>query len=64
MATVFELSGQVPTQIQFYVTDSTKHFIRGALYFETASKNDSLLPVIKYIGNDIVKMLKTLKFKN
>ena len=30
---VFELQGEVPSQFQFYTTDSTKHFFRGALYF-------------------------------
>ena len=51
---VFELEGDVPSQFQFYVTDSTTHFLRGALYFRTATKNDSLAPVIEYIKSDIV----------
>lgn len=59
-AVVAELSGEVPTPFQFYSTDSTLHFIRGALYFRTASKNDSLAPVINYIEKDIVHMLNTL----
>ncbi|WP_051359724.1 gliding motility lipoprotein GldD [Adhaeribacter aquaticus] len=61
---VAELSGQVPTQFQFYVTDSTKHFFRGALYFRTATANDSLAPVINYIKKDIVHMLNTLKWRH
>lgn len=59
-ASVFELEGDVPSQFQFYATDSTKHFFRGALYFETALKNDSLKPVIEYISYDIIHLLNTL----
>jgi gliding motility-associated lipoprotein GldD len=62
-ATVAELSGEVPSQFQFYVTDSTQHFFRGALYFRTATANDSLAPVINYIKKDIIHMLNSLEFK-
>jgi gliding motility-associated lipoprotein GldD len=61
-AVVAELSGEVPTPFQFYSTDSVQHFIRGALYFRTASKNDSLAPVIDYVKKDIIHMLNTLEW--
>jgi len=60
---VAELSGQVPTQFQFFVTDSTKNFLRGALYFNTAMKNDSLAPAIEYIKVDMIHLINTLEFK-
>ncbi|TLM95647.1 gliding motility lipoprotein GldD [Hymenobacter jeollabukensis] len=60
---VFELSGDVPSQFQFYTTDSTKHFFRGALYFRTAVANDSLQPVIDYVKADIVHLVNTLKYQ-
>ncbi|WP_162428440.1 gliding motility lipoprotein GldD [Pontibacter pudoricolor] len=63
MASVFELEGEVPSQFQFYVTDSTKHFLRGALYFRTATQNDSLSPVIEFIKHDVIHMLNTLKWQ-
>lgn len=62
VASVFELEGEVPSQFQFYVTDSTTHFLRGALYFRTATQNDSLAPVIEFVKKDIVHMLNTLKW--
>lgn len=62
-ASLFELQGEVPSQFQFYTTDSTKHFFRGALYFRTATDNDSLAPVIEYVKRDMVQMLNTLKYK-
>ena len=61
-AIVAELTGEVPTPFQFYTTDSANHFLRGALYFRTASKNDSLAPVINYIKKDIIHMLNTLSW--
>lgn len=60
---VFELSGDVPSQIQFHVTDSTKNFLRGAVYFRTSTKNDSLAPVISYMKEDVMHLIETLKFK-
>lgn len=60
---VAELSGQVPTQFQFFVTDSTQNFLRGALYFNTAVKNDSLAPIIEYIKVDMMHLINTLEFE-
>ena len=60
---VAELSGEVPTQFQFFVTDSTKNFLRGALYFNTAMKNDSLAPAIEYIKIDIMHLITSFEFK-
>lgn len=59
-----ELSGEVPSQFQFYSTDSTQHFLRGALYFPTATQNDSLAPIIDFIKIDIVHLLNTLEWTN
>lgn len=59
---VAELSGEVPTQFQFFVTDSTDNFLRGALYFNTSLKNDSLAPVIEYIKVDLAHLMNSVKF--
>jgi gliding motility-associated lipoprotein GldD len=62
-AMLMELEGEVPTYLQFYTTDSTKHYLRGALYFNTAMKSDSLAPVIDYLKQDVIKLLNTLEWK-
>lgn len=62
-AMLMELEGEVPTYLQFYTTDSTKHYLRGALYFNTALKSDSLAPVIDYLKKDVIQLLKTLEWK-
>ena len=59
-----ELSGQVPSQVQFYTTDMAQHFLRGALYFNTATQNDYLAPVIAFIKEDIIHMIQTLEWKD
>ena len=65
-ASFTELEGEVPTQAQFHVTDrdSVDHFLRGALYFKTATKNDSLAPVIDYVKKDILHLLMSLDWKD
>lgn len=62
-ASFTELEGEVPTQLQFHVSDSTLHFLRGALYFKTATKNDSLAPVIRYLKEDALHLLETLEWE-
>jgi gliding motility-associated lipoprotein GldD len=63
-AVLIELAGDVPSYLQFYTTDTTKHYLRGALYFNIAEKQDSLAPVIDYLKKDMMKMLNTLQWKN
>ena len=62
-AVVAELTGEVPTQFQFFVTDSTSHFLRGAVYFNTALKNDSLAPVIEFIKIDMAHLINSVNFE-
>ena len=62
-ATLIRLEGDVPTPFQFYTTDSTTHYLRGAIYFPTATKNDSLAPVIEYLERDALRLLNTLRWK-
>jgi len=58
-AIVAELDGEVASQMQFTITDSTQNFLRGALYFNTKVNNDSLRPAIKYMKKDIMHMINT-----
>lgn len=60
----YNISGvNAASPYQFYATDSTKHFLRGALYFNTLPNNDSLAPVIDYVKKDIAHLLNTLKWR-
>lgn len=62
-AVVVELDGEVPSQMQFTITDSTKNFLRGALYFNTKVQNDSLKPAIEYMKKDIMHLINTFDWK-
>jgi len=54
----------VASPYQFILTDSSSHFLRGALYFRVIPNNDSLEPVIQAIKGDIRHMLNTFHWKN
>ena len=61
---VFFLDGEgVASPLQFYLTDSTEHFLRGSLYFNVVPNNDSLQPVIDFITDDVRHLIKTLEWK-
>ena len=63
-AVIEEIQGEVPSQFQFTMTDSTQNFIRGALYFNTKVQNDSLAPAIEYMKREIMHLINTLEWKN
>ncbi len=59
----FEVIGDAASQAQFYVTDSTKHFVTGSLYFYTKPNYDSIYPAALYLQNDIKKFMESLRWK-
>jgi gliding motility-associated lipoprotein GldD len=61
--TLYEIEGNAASTIQFFMTDCTKNFIRGALYFYTQPDYDSLLPAIDFFKKDILHMIETLEWK-
>lgn len=61
---VFELHGNAASQVQFYLTDSTNHFIRGALYFMAKPNKDSLAPSLDFLKKDIYHLIETLRWKD
>ncbi len=60
---IYRLGGESASNIQFYVTDSTKHFLSGNVYFKVQPKPDSLQPAIDYIEKDVIKMIETTTWK-
>jgi gliding motility-associated lipoprotein GldD len=61
---LYDIKGNTASSIQFFVTDSTKNFLRGALYFSAEPQADSLAPVIEFFREDIIHMIETFKWKN
>jgi gliding motility-associated lipoprotein GldD len=61
-AVVIEIDGEVPSHFQFYATDTSRHFLRGAVYLNAATMNDSLMPIVDYLKSDSRRILETLKW--
>jgi gliding motility-associated lipoprotein GldD len=60
---LYDLKGNTASAVQFYVTDSTNHYLRGSLYFESEPNADSLAPVIDFFRADVIHLIETLKWK-
>lgn len=60
----FTVGGDVATANQFFLTDSTKHFLRGALYFDAAPNADSLGIVNQFLIEDVKHLINTFKWRN
>jgi gliding motility-associated lipoprotein GldD len=61
---LYDLKGNTASAVQFYVTDSVNHYLRGSLYFSAEPNADSLAPVIDFFREDIIHLIETLKWKN
>ncbi len=59
---LFDVQGQSASNVQFHVTDSSKHVLTAALYFNTRPNYDSLYPAIQYIKDDMMKMMETMEW--
>ena len=59
----FSLGGNTATANQFFLTDSVRHFLRGALYFNAAPNADSLGVVNDFLKKDLQHLINTLKWK-
>ena len=59
---IFNYVGNVPSNVQFYLTDSTSNFLAGSLFFNTEPNYDSLLPYINYIRADIRKLIENFEW--
>lgn len=61
---IYDIAGNTASSVQFYLTDSTKHFLRGALYFNSVPNIDSLKIIIDFIRKDILHLVKTCKWRD
>jgi gliding motility-associated lipoprotein GldD len=61
---LYELEGKhVATPFKFWLTDSSRYFVKGTLFFDFAPNNDSLAPIIDYLKNDALFMVESWKWK-
>ncbi|MFN0275194.1 MAG: hypothetical protein ACKVPJ_05585 [Chitinophagales bacterium] len=63
MGLIYYVGGDAASNIQFFITDTTKNFMRGALYFYAHPNADSLKPVVNFMIEDIKGILASWKWK-
>lgn len=61
---LYEIEGNTASPAQFFVTDSTRHFLRGSLYFNTVPNKDSIAPVLEFVKQDIIHLMETLTWNS
>jgi gliding motility-associated lipoprotein GldD len=59
---IYDLGGNVASPVQFYLTDSTDHFLRGSLYFNARPNPDSIKPVLGFVRTDIDSIINGLQW--
>lgn len=60
----FSVGGNAATSNQFFLTDTARHFLRGALYFDASPNADSLQPVNEFLKQDMMHMINSFSWKN
>ena len=59
---LFNIEGAAASPFQFYLTDSSKHFLRGSLYFRAEARPDSLQPVAEFMKQDVMHLINTFEW--
>lgn len=59
----YEIHGNTASSLQFFVTDSTRHYLRGALYFDERPRVDSIQPVIDFIREDLDRFIQSVHWR-
>ena len=62
--TIYQIDGNAASPLQFYLTDSTQNFLRGALYIREVPNIDSLRPVIDFLTPDIIRLIETTEWSH
>lgn len=60
---LFDVQGESASNVQFHVTDSSKHVLTAALYFKVQPNYDSIFPAVEYIKNDMIKMMESFEWE-
>lgn len=60
---LFDIKGDAASIMQFYITDSAEHFVRGALYFNVPPNKDSLRPSVQFVREDIIELISSFEWK-
>jgi len=61
--TIYNIKGNAASPMQFYLTDSVNHFLRGSLYIKEIPNIDSLQPVIEFLNQDVLRLIESTEWK-
>jgi gliding motility-associated lipoprotein GldD len=59
----FAVGGNAATSNQFFLTDTVRHFLRGALYFDASPNADSLKPVNDFLQQDLRHLINSFSWR-
>lgn len=62
--TFYQVKGNAASQAQFYLTDSTNHFLTGSIYFNVRPNFDSIVPAANYLEQDIKHLMESVRWKD
>ena len=62
-ALLFDFEGNTATTMQFVVTDSVRHFFRGAVYFNAVPNSDSIAPVAAFVRQDMLTLIESFRWQ-
>lgn len=60
---MFDISGEVASQLQFFLTDTSQHFFRASLYFNDQVNADSIAPIYEFVKTDVMHLIETFKWE-
>ena len=60
---LFNIEGHVASSFQFVLTDSSRHALRGSLYFQSRPNPDSMRPIQEFLKEDIINIINTFNWK-
>jgi len=60
---ISNVAGNAASAVQFFLTDTTSHFLRGSLYFSNTPNADSLAPILKFFREDVITLIESFEWK-
>ena len=60
---LFDLEGNTASSLQFFLTDSVRHFFRAAAYCDCVPNADSLAPIYEYLHEDVVRIVESFEWR-
>lgn len=59
----YTVGGDAASSMQFYLTDSVKHFMWASFYVKATPNEDSIAPITRFFDKDLQHMINTFKWE-